>query len=473
MNQTLRNPHGARVRSGALATALLFFVGSCRLLQSAVEAPGKVLQPTKNQGVPPDVVQSDVMRFTDRFDSEIVQATHDFAARVGTTESKVQALGWSIAARTAALSIASAPNPNVNLLDMIVFVTLGRRAHEEHWTPDVWHEGDQPMVDAYRELETDIWEIAAKSLDAKQLEDLRAMIESWREDNPSQAATAFVRLPRFERLLASRRDKEQNVFESLGNLLSLDPLAGLEPAKREIAEARLLGERVLFYAQRAPLIFSTQAELLGLKMTNLPAVQEALEKSGQVSQAAASLVETAAGLPDAIRTEREEAVRQVSDELTRQREGVVQDVESVEAPVGRILGETRTTIEAMKEMSVALQSGIQSLDTFIARVNENPAADDGGTRRPFDVREYGEAAARIDEAAKDLDAFVRNVDRSEARSQGLLDELEMRSDRTLNRMSKELLFAGLVLIGAGATASLAVRRISSRWSKPARTNQGS
>lgn len=415
-----------------------------------MEAPGKVLHPKGEDRPAAAAVQSDVMRFADRFDAELVAATHEFTARGGTTEARVQALEWSIEARTSAITIASGPNPNVALLDMLVFVTLGRVAHEEHWMPDVWGEADQPMVDAYRKLEPEIWEIAKKSFEPKQLDEIRDMIDSWRKDNPAQTVAASMRLADFEHLLASRSEEKKNMFQEIGKMFSLDPLAGLEPAKREMEEARLLGERTLFYAQRAPLIFSSQVELLSENMTHLPAVQDALKKSAEISDAAASMADSAAKLPASIREERKETIEQASEELTRQREGIVRDLATAEAPVAKILEDARSTLDAARETSGAIEGAVRSLDAFVARTNQSSgsSADPVAPGRPFDVREYGAAAARIGEAAKGLDALVQDVDRS------------------VRRASISLLVVGLVLVGAAAAAALAVLRISAQWRKP-------
>jgi hypothetical protein len=425
----------------ALAGLLLIAAPSCRLLQGAVEAPGKLLEPSHDDHVSAAAVQSDVMRFTDRFDSAIVQSTHDFAALAGTPAAHIQSLKWSISARTAALTIASGPNPNSGLLDMLVFVTLERMVHEELWLPDVWGAADQPMLDAYKDLEAQIWEIAGHALKPAQLDEIHALIDAWRKDNPAQASTALVRLPHFEHLLTSRREKDPNVFEDLGKLFSMDPLAGLEPAKREIAATRMLGERVLYYLQRAPLVFSAQAELLSLETANLPEVQEALKRGAQISDAAVVLAQTAANLPETLLT--------------------------VEAPVEQMLVETRKTLDAAKETSAVVQDAVQTLDTFIARQKTDPSTgqDPGKPGHPFDVREYGEAATRIGEAATKLDGFLTRVDRSEVQVQQLLDDVQQRGDRSLDRASRRFLVVGLVLIGAGAGAALLVLWIARRGTR--------
>ena len=466
MVRTRLHERRAGFRLGIEAFLLLASLSSCRLLQSAVEAPGKVLTPKGDEPPPPSAVQNAVMRFTDRFDAEIVQSTKAFADAVGTNEARIQALEWSIAARSGALDIASAPNPNLNLIDMLVLVTLGRISHEDHWMPKVWHEADRPVLEAYQALEAEIWDIASKFLEQKHLDEVRTTIFDWREENPDQIAGGAVRLRGFWRIAASRREKDPNVFESLGKMLSLDPLAGLEPAKREVAEARILGERVLFYGQRAPLVFASQAELLGLKLAGMPQVEAAIENTGKISQAATSLSETAAGLPEAVRAEREALVAQVSEELAKQREGLVRDLETSEEPVRRILADSKETAEALRSASAQIQDGIRTLDQFIANVSADTPDDGGPPGRPFDVREYGEAASRITEAAKELNGLLRDVEANESGTGKLLDEAAARGDAALERATRRLVVGGLILIGAGAAAVLLVRWISSRWIAP-------
>ncbi len=330
-----------RVSSRGAVVLLLLMTPACRLLQGAVEAPGKVLHTKKDEPPAASAVQGDVMRFADRFDAQILEATRSFSDRVGTPAARIQALDWSIRARTEALTIASGPNPSVALLDMLVAVTLGRLDHEEHWKPHVWGDADQPMLDAYTSLETEIWDVARRTFDGGQLDQVRKMLDALHKDDPEQASAAPASLADFEHLLAAHREEKKNTFEELGKLFSLDPLAGLEPAKREIAEARLLGERTLFYAQRAPMIFSSQAELLGVNLANLPEVHEALQKSDRVTESVASLADTAAKLPAAVRSEREALER---------------DLAASEAPVEKMLGDARETLAAARDSSAAIES---------------------------------------------------------------------------------------------------------------------
>lgn len=455
----------------ALAAALLLLLlPGCKLFQAAAEAPGKMLSKGNKEHVrPPQEVQTDVMRFADRFDAQIVQAAHDTSRGSDDPRARMRSLAWSIPARTAALTIASGPNPIHNLVDMFVLVRLGRIVHEERQTPDATDDGDDEegvtVVEAYRALEADITTVIRRTLGEKQIDAIREIIRTWHEENPEQTITSFVRLPNFERLLVQNKEQGRNFFEELGDLLTIDPLAGLEPAKREVAEARLLGERTLFYAQRAPLIFSAQAELLGLRLANMPQVEAALDKGDRISKAAASMADTAAGLPEALRQAREQALEQISGELSKQRRELLHDLEASEGPVERLLEDFRTTAQETKEMSGAVQGAIESLDAFIARVNEPspPSADPEVPSRPFDVREYGEAASRIEAAAARVDGILTDLDKSQKNLAPVLDQASSRIDTTVRRAAAYALGVGLLLIGAATLAArLARKRTAAR-----------
>src|SRR5690349_12154137 len=87
----------------ALAAASLVFAPGCRLFQAAAEVPGKVLSGKKKEHLrSPQEIQTDVMRFADRFDAQIVQAAHD-ASRSSDPRVHMRSLAWSIPVRTSAL----------------------------------------------------------------------------------------------------------------------------------------------------------------------------------------------------------------------------------------------------------------------------------------------------------------------------------------------------------------------------------
>jgi hypothetical protein len=466
----------AHIRSGgargpaiiALGCLLLSFAGSCKLTKAAVQAPGKLADTvlphheSDEPRVPVSVVQERVRRFADSFAAQIAQATGEFARAADTPQARMQALGWSIWQRSQAFTIASGENPNRNMLDMLVFITLGRMVHEEYWGPKVWHEADQPMIDALRAAEEDIWTIASKVLTPKQEEHVRTTLAKWREENPDAVLTGAVRMPEFQQMLVVHDEQSTNILADFGELLNFDPLSGLEPATREVKQARLLGERTLYYAQRAQLVIPTQLELLSMKLTNQPDVQTTIEAADRVSKAAESLSETAKTLPD-----------KLSEELTAQREGIVGDLEKVQGPASDLMKQAQSTLDAGKEMSTALQSAIATLDGFVANVR-GPESDSSVIEasapigpepkgKGFDVTEYGAAAEHVAVAATNLNTLLASVDSDLPRLQKTLDEVAQRGDATIDRAYSRGLRLGLILIGVAAAAALLVRWLSRGW----------
>ena len=84
----------------------------------------------------------------------------------------------------AVVDIAIGPNPEVNLIDMLAFVTLSRTIMEDYWVPKAFAEQGTVLAKALRDMEEDIWSVGARVLDREQQEELRALIWKWREQNP-------------------------------------------------------------------------------------------------------------------------------------------------------------------------------------------------------------------------------------------------------------------------------------------------
>lgn len=451
---------------GLAACLLLLPLGGCGLFKTAVNIPGKLATDITGGGkkepeqVPLSVLQTGVMRFADTFTSRITQATQEFAAKSGTPDARIQALSWLTNQSTSAYTIATGPNPRVAVLDMIVLVSLGRMVHEEYWLPKVYGEADRPMLEAFTQLETTVWEVAGQVLAPEQQEAVRTALREWRDQHPDMGVTAFVKLPVFQDLIKGHGEaaaKDQN----LGDLLVGDPLAGLEPAVREIEQARLLAERSVFYVQRAPILLATQVELLGLKLARFPEMQRALDDTQRVSKAAESLAATAAALPEAVRVEREAAVKQVADALSAQRQGLLQDLAAAEGPSGKLLGEARQTLEAGTRMSAALEATIATLNTFVGRFDK-PAPAGAPPGKPFDVAEYGAAMEKLGTAAHELNGMLLSLDQGLPKVQAALDEATQRGQQTIDHAFTRGLELGLALIGVAALAAFLVLRFARR-----------
>jgi hypothetical protein len=156
-----------------------------------------------------------------------------------------------------ALEIATGPVPDLNLLDMLVFVTLVRAAFEQHLQPERFGIRGEAMREALAASEEDVWELAHKFLTPDHRAQLEELIRTWQAMHPSQFRVESVRLSDFSEL-AARTCRQQNGQGLFGSM---------RVATQAADQALLLGERALFWAQRAPALIRLQVRLGALEIT--------------------------------------------------------------------------------------------------------------------------------------------------------------------------------------------------------------
>src|SRR6185503_6528876 len=133
----------------------------------------------------------------------------------------------------------------------------------------------------------------------KYQQELRNLISNWREKNPDDAYVANVRLEDFA------RDRQQTVVDSkkaadsLLSLVALDPLAGLEPAQREVLMSRMFAERMFFYASRMPQVLKWQVESLTQSTLRTPEIRNVVDSIDQFADSAARIAAVTEQLPEA------------------------------------------------------------------------------------------------------------------------------------------------------------------------------
>lgn len=461
-----------------LAAVAAVGLSSCGLLRSAAEAPGKVVSVLPGGKevvtVDPNMVQVRLMRFADMCALEITESTREMAERAGTPEARIQALTWKIEYSDTLWRLAVGPQPFAALFETIVVISALRGAHETKWIA-VWGEAGRPLLQSLVDVEKGVWTLAAEVLSEEQIGEVRAIVTAWLESDPTSRAGELSKLPAFVDLASPAQQGKSGLGGGLNDLMRLDPLSGLEPAVREVEQARRLAERAFYYLQRLSELLDARVELMVLRTSRSPEVQGSLANLDRVSGAAASFAATAEALPAALSAERQAAVSQIAAELTAQREGLVRDLETAQAPLAALLESTRATAEAGREMSAALTEMLRAADTLVARFTEKeeeppavpvappsePSAEPAG--RPFDITEYTAAADGIGRAAHELRDAIATLDRSMPQLERVIDGAAARVDQSVDhtfRRALELLAAALL---GGAIAVLAVRFLTRRF----------
>lgn len=197
-------------------------------------------------------LQQDLQRFTGQFTDLITQAA---STAFDPQDSKQQqtALRQVLVWDSAAIDIATGPLPDVNLLDMLVFIGLSRWTLEKHWVPNVFGERGAPLAAAFERAERNIWQISAKVMTPAQQAELRALIEQWRAEHPDQMRVESVRFTDFS-VHAGQVEAER--AKNISGLFG-----GVRAATSAADRALLLGDRAMFLTNRMPFLIRVQARL--------------------------------------------------------------------------------------------------------------------------------------------------------------------------------------------------------------------
>jgi hypothetical protein len=182
---------------------------------------------------------------------------------------------------------------------------------------------------------------------------------------------------------------------SLMGVVGLDPMAGLDPAVRQVEQSRLLAERAVFYAQRVPILMDLQLDRSLNRVASGPGSQKLLQQSASLTTSAARFASAAETLPDTFAQEREALIGQLSEMLTAQ-----------QATLTPMLLELRGALEAGNTTATSVDQAVRSIDTLVARFEKRPGEPRG---KPFDVNEYTQAAAEITRAAGELQLLLGSV----------------------------------------------------------------
>jgi len=400
MRTSPRTRHGSRItRLLPLWLSLLLVTSGtgCRLVQTTAELPGRAVTtvtPGKQDknAVDPVEVQQNLLRFADAFSARIILGVDQL--RRGTNAlDPVETLKWKIALTTETCSIASGPNDIANLLDMTIFVTATRVSLEEYWLPKVFGDSARPLLEGCRYAETDVWQFASTVLKPAQQVELRAAIEAWHRQNPMPENILAVRAVGFASQVAQANQATTAKSDSVFDLLQVDPLAGLDPAVREIAQTRLFAERALYVTQKMPTLLRWQTELLSLNAVQMPAVQQLVTNSTQIAASVERFAAIAERLPGQVSTEREE---------------ILKALQSQEKDAASLL-------TAGTQMSDSLNTTLKTFDALMKRfgVGETSNAGPPDTNSPpFNIQDYTATAAQLAVTAQQLTELLLTLDRT-------------------------------------------------------------
>jgi hypothetical protein len=232
------------------------------------------------------------------------------------------------------------------------------------------------------------------------------------------------------------------------NLLMIDPLAQLDPATRELANTRMLGERGLFMARHMPTLIRRQTELLAIQTAEVPQIEKLLANTAQLTQSVERFAQVSEKLPAMFREENE----RILGALKSERQGLT-----------TLATQTKEAMAEGKSMSQAVNTAFKSFQEVLKQLESGP---DDPASEPFRIKDYTVAAAQIGTSAQHLaellDAFQKTT--SPEKFSGVAEEfadLSLRAESSSKAVvdyafQKFLVWAVAVLAAACVMVTLTV-----------------
>jgi hypothetical protein len=295
-------------------------------------------------------LRHEVMRFAGRSAERVDDAYFKIEEHFQTPKARRAALENTAAYVTSSMDIAIAPNPEVNMLDMVVLVTLSRIVVEKYWVPKVFGDEAKILVEVFRDLEGEIWAIAAKVLTPPQQQELRNLIRQWRKRNPDRV---FVEATRFGDFAGVLGESELAKAQQGGGFL------GIKGVTREVSETRLLAERAMFYAQRVPWIARSFARLLLLDVGMSPEIRQVFSDTTTLAKSMHQLATLTEQMPELIAEQRNATIDQVVNVFQKERTATIDEV------MKAVATQRTATINELTELMAGQQEGKMPLVSVV------------------------------------------------------------------------------------------------------------
>jgi hypothetical protein len=305
----------------------------------------------------PAQLQSEVMSFADTYTTLAAQSLDDLQKSTKRPEVADWALENKIAAALAVYTNATGPNEVTNLLDMLVFVDLKRSAVEDHWIPVFLHDEGQGVLAAARKGDALAWEMAARALTPDQIDEAHKLIDQWRADNPNQYYVSHIRFAEFAAARRITRNSPQAKQPSnLFSLLYIDPMANLDPVAQEMHGFRDMTERLIFIMERTPLVIGWETELVAKRVIAAPQIKDFVSNTEKFADATSSFADAAAKYPQDLSAERQAAVTQIADEVTKQRQAFDQEFDQQSGRLGKLVAQANDLVDQIDKTGASINA---------------------------------------------------------------------------------------------------------------------
>lgn len=439
-----------------ILAAALVSVGGCTLIKGALQLPDLAIQSIlpfnqRTQTADPVEVQARLIRFADNYLEAVTRNMRKLRHK-GEPIGRRELVRRRIQYTNDVLAITTGSNAYANLLDMIVLVTLTRMRVENSVAEHARVVDAAAIKKVFQDSEAEIWRISSLALRPEQQAELRAALANWLKQNPGiRLAPDLSDLDFVAEIKQFSRTRSSSSATSVFSLLMIDPLSGLDPAAKELAETRLMAERALFLARHLPELIRWETEYMAMNTLDIPDVAKLLADASTLSESASRFSQVSEKLPSLISSERAQLVATLKSE----RQGLT-----------ALATESKHALTAGRQMADAANATLKSFQAVIAQLDARPADSD---TEPFRIRDYTAAAAQVGQTSERLAdllvAFDRtigpdNMETLTARLDSLSRQVETRSRDVVDYAFRKALIGGALICAMALTTVLAYQLLA-------------
>jgi len=393
---------------GGVAAGLwlaLFLLSACSLVQTTVDLPFRAVKAVlpgggETEPVDPIHLQEDMLRFADNF---VVSTTKpaEFLQHDGQAIKRSELLTIKVTLASDVYGLATGSNALANLVGLTVFASVARWRVQDYWLPKVYGVSAEPMLKALETREEEVWKIADRVLKPEMLTELREAIQRWRKNsgNPAGELEAFASNSLVNEVTKGSRKADSSLPSSVFALFDLDPLAGLDPATRELTETRLFAERALFMGQRMPQLIEWQMELLALRTTSTPQVTQLISGTSKIGSASDRISRTLELMPGMVSTESQKWMETFKGE---------------QKSLGDLSRNFGQSFMEGSKMATSTAQMLTSFDDVLTHFEKWPKDPKAPPSPPFEIKDYAATALEISRMSvrltETLRAFQATVD---------------------------------------------------------------
>lgn len=384
-----------RLKPLVLPTLLIGVLNGCSLIHTTVDIPVRMVKAVlpsgqETEAVDPIELQEDMLRFADNFVLSASKAT-EHLTRNHQPIRRSELLTIKVALASDVYGLASGSNALANLVGLTVLASGARHRVEDYWLPKVYGTSAEPMLNSLKDREREIWDIAHRVLNEEMIRELHLAIEKWRENSsePNGDLEAFASNALVNDVTKGfEKNRPSSLPSSVFALLDMDPLAGLDPATRELTETRLFAERALFMGQRLPQLIEWQMELLALRAIDIPEVTSIVRNGSELASASERVSKSLESLPAFLSSEREKVLKA----FTQEREGLVNLAQA-----------SKESFAEGTEMAKATDQAFKTYDGLMQRIQDWPSDPNSP---PFDIRDWAKAASEIRQMSTEAQSLL-------------------------------------------------------------------